>query len=90
MTNYREILRLYRQGISLRGISRSLSCSRNTVSQVIQKANEAELTWLIAETLTNQQIEIQLFPDFYLTQLSSNEPKTLINRASTFFLGSTI
>ncbi len=25
-----------------------------------------------------------------LTQLSSNEPKTLINRASTFFLGSTI
>jgi len=66
MTNYREILRLHRQGISLRGISLSLSCSRNTVSQVVQRANASELTWLIAETLTNQQIETQLFPEFYL------------------------
>lgn len=62
MTNYREILRLHMQGISGRGIAASLSCSRNTVANVIQKAVEFNLEWPLPETLTNQEIEEQLFP----------------------------
>ena len=38
MTNYREILRLYAQGISQRSIALSCECSRNTVSKVIAGA----------------------------------------------------
>ena len=40
MTNYREILRLYSQGISQRSIAAGCECSRNTVSKVITRAKE--------------------------------------------------
>ncbi|KXG74964.1 helix-turn-helix domain-containing protein [Thermotalea metallivorans] len=40
MTKYREILRLYSQGISQRSIATSCECSRNTVSKVIARAKE--------------------------------------------------
>ena len=62
MTNYREILRLNKQGISGRGIAASLSCSRNTVSMVIQRAFELNFEWPIPETMTNQKIREAFFP----------------------------
>ncbi|WP_235911009.1 helix-turn-helix domain-containing protein [Heliobacterium mobile] len=44
MTNYREILRLNSQGISQRSISVSCECSRNTVSKVLKRAQEVDVT----------------------------------------------
>ncbi len=71
MTNYREILRLHSQGISRRGIAASLSCSRNNVSMIIQRATDQSLEWPLPDTLTNEMIEEQLFPAY----LSSNPQK---------------
>jgi len=62
MTNYREILRLNKQGISGRGIAVSLSCSRNTVSKVIKRAVELNLKWPLPETMSNQMIGEMFFP----------------------------
>jgi len=62
MTNYREILRLNKQGISGRGIAASLSCSRNTVSKVIQRAFDLNIKLPLPETITNQRIGEMFFP----------------------------
>ncbi|WP_253187068.1 helix-turn-helix domain-containing protein [Paenibacillus sp. GP183] len=43
MTPYREILRLHSQGISQRNIAASCVCSRNTISKIIQRAEEIGL-----------------------------------------------
>lgn len=40
MTKYREILRLYSQGISKRGIASSCQCSRNTINAVLEQAEQ--------------------------------------------------
>gem|GEM_PF-2838125 len=40
MTEYREILRLKSQGISQRSIAVSCGCARNTVANVIWRAEE--------------------------------------------------
>jgi len=45
MTKYREILRLWDQGISKSSIAKSCECSRNTVSSVISRAEEAKMRW---------------------------------------------
>jgi hypothetical protein len=55
------------QGISGRGIASSLSCSRNTVSMVIQRASELCLECPIPETITNQMLEEKFFPANNLT-----------------------
>ena len=44
MIRYREILRLYSQGISKTAIAQSCECSRNTVSKVVQRAEEVGIT----------------------------------------------
>ena len=40
MTQYREILRLYNQGINISSIASCCECSRNTVKNVLQNADE--------------------------------------------------
>lgn len=45
MTNYKEILRLYSQGISQRGIASSISYSRNTVKCILDLATVRDITW---------------------------------------------
>ena len=50
MTEYREILRLYSQGISQRSIAESINCSRNTVAKVLQRAKELEIFWPLETT----------------------------------------
>ena len=54
MTNYREILRLYSQGISQRGIASSCQCSRNTVSAVIKRADEIGIYWPFEKEISNE------------------------------------
>lgn len=62
MTKYREILRLYSQGISQRNIALSCECSRNTVAKVLERAGELHITWSLPEGTTDGVLDKQLFP----------------------------
>ena len=57
MTNYREILRLKSLGFSQRNIALSCPCSRNTVSKVLKKAQELDISWPLTEEQTNAVLE---------------------------------
>lgn len=70
MTNYREILRLKSLGLSERKIALSCSCSRNTVSRVLKKSRELDLTWPLDQAQTNATLQKKLFP-----KLKENNPK---------------
>ena len=61
MTKYREILRLYSQGISQRSIAVSCECSRNTVSKVIARAKELNVTWPLSSETTDGELEKLFF-----------------------------
>lgn len=61
MTRYREILRLHSQGISQRNIAASCACSRNTVSKIIQRADELGITWPLEKELTDGELRQRLF-----------------------------
>ena len=62
MTKYREILRQKSLGISERNIALSCNVSRNTVSKVIKKAAEMNLSWPLPDKLTDGVIRGMLFP----------------------------
>ena len=62
MTNYREIIRLNSLKFSNVGISNSLGCSRNTVSEVLALAEKHSLEWPIPDALTNSDIEHLFYP----------------------------
>lgn len=62
MTNYCEILRLNSLGFSQRNIVLSCSCSRNTVSKVLKRAEELDLSWPLSEDQTNAVLEALLYP----------------------------
>jgi transposase len=62
MTKYREILRLYSQGISQRNIALSCECSRNTVAKVIERAGELQISWPLPEGTTDGELDKQFFP----------------------------
>lgn len=62
MTNYREIMRLHSQGISIRSIAASLSCSRNTISMFIKQAKVFHLKYPLPESMDNEKIGKLLFP----------------------------
>ena len=49
MTKYREILRLSSLGFSNRNIALSVPCSRNTVSKVLKRAKELNLSWPLSD-----------------------------------------
>lgn len=63
MTEYREILRLYSQGISQRAIAVSLSCSRNTVATVLQRAKELSIAWPLMPATTDAVLDKFFYPD---------------------------
>ncbi len=62
MTKYREILRLKSLGFSDRNIAHSVSCSRNTVPRVVNKAKEHGLSWPLPDDMTDGVIEKILYP----------------------------
>lgn len=63
MTKYREILRLHSQGISQRNIALSCACSRNTVSKIIQRAEELSIVWPLEKELTDGELRQRLFAE---------------------------
>ena len=58
MTKYREILRLSSLGFSNRNIALSVPCSRNTVSKVLKRAKELNLSWPLSCLLYTSVIQI--------------------------------
>ncbi|MFZ5987718.1 MAG: IS21 family transposase [Bacillota bacterium] len=62
MTDYREILRLKSLGFSERNIALSCPCSRNTVSKVLKRAEELDISWPMPNEQTNAVLEGMLYP----------------------------
>jgi transposase len=63
MTQYREILRLHSQRISQRNIAVSCACSRNTVSKIIQRAEELGIAWPLEKNLSDGELRQRLFAE---------------------------
>ena len=57
MINYREILRLKSLGYSQRSIASSAKASRNTVSEVLKKAEQLQIVWPLDGDVTNDTLE---------------------------------
>ena len=62
MTKYREILRLKSLGFSDRNIALSVPCSRNTVSKVVKRAAELDLSWPLPDSQTDAVLEQLFYP----------------------------
>jgi transposase len=62
MTEYREILRLNALGLSRRNIAASISRSRNTVSDVLERAAKLGLKWPLELELTDAELERMMYP----------------------------
>jgi transposase len=62
MTKYREILRLKSLNFSERNIALSCSCSRNTVSKVVKRASELNISWPVEDRMADSVLEKTLFP----------------------------
>ena len=62
MTKYREILRLRSLGFSNRNIALSCGVSRNTVSRVLERADELHISWPLDFDMTDGSLGELLFP----------------------------
>ena len=56
MTNYRKILEMQSQGHSQRSIEASFRCSHQTVSSVLDRAQELNITWPLDDDVTNEAL----------------------------------
>lgn len=63
MTKYREILRLSSMGLSQRSIASSCQCSRNTVSEVLTRADQKEISWPLPDEVTEEDLLTMLYPE---------------------------
>ena len=63
MIDYREILRLDNQRISQRSIAVSCGSSRNTVAEVLRRAERIGVDWNGVSTQTNSELQVLLFPE---------------------------
>lgn len=75
MKNYREILRLQALGYSQRNIAAGAKVSRNTVSDVLVRAEELHITWPLDDDVTNETLD-ELFHD---SRKNSPTPYAVIN-----------
>jgi len=63
MRKIREVLRLrYDHKLTTRAIGVSCSIGRTTVSEYLQRAADAGLTWPLPESLDDEALELLLFP----------------------------
>ena len=75
MTNYREILRLHSLGHSQRSIAASAKVSRNTVSEVLKKAEQLHIHLPLDDDVTNEMLDELL----HESRNSSPAPYAVIN-----------
>ena len=62
MTNYREILRLSSLGLNKTQIAQSVGCSRTTVIQVLNIAEEKGISYPFPSDLSDRKLSELLFP----------------------------
>ena len=75
MTKYREILRLKSLEFSERAIANTCHVSRNTVSKVLRRANELNISWpLPDELMTDEVLEELFFPKQKTTSANRRMP----------------
>lgn len=63
MVKYRDILRLHAQNVSQRGIASSCSTSRNTIREVLKRAQEKNISWPFESSWTDHDLQELLFPE---------------------------
>ena len=63
--DYREILRLRSLGCSQRQMERDKLVSREKSKEIFEAADRAGINWPIDPDVTNQELELLLFPDKY-------------------------
>jgi len=80
MTQYREILRLHSQGISQRNIAVNCAYSRNTVSKIIQRAEELGIAWPLEKDLTDGELRQRLFAEIALAPSRKHPDYEYIHR----------
>lgn len=69
MLKAREILRLkFEAGLSLREIGRSCNCGKSTVSEVLERAEKAGITWPL--DLSDKQLMSALYPPVEISHAS--------------------
>jgi len=75
MRKIKEVLRLhFDSGLGQRPIGRCLGLSRTTVGDYLRRAKAAKLEWPLPDSLTDQQLYVQLFPP--AGAVSTATPKT--------------
>lgn len=63
MTNYREILRLADIGLTRTSIGATLGYSRNTVAEVLKRAEDKNLNWPLPSGMGDEDLEVLLYPE---------------------------
>ena len=63
MADFREILRLNSLGLSGRSIAGSVSCSRNTVAEVLARGLKLGLEWPLPLDISDAELKKMLFPE---------------------------
>src|SRR5258707_12923588 len=61
MRQLRHLLRLHHDGVSAREIGRRLGVARSTIQDNLKRAAAAGLKWPLAEDVTEEALELQLF-----------------------------
>lgn len=75
MSKIKEILRLKNiQGLSLNAIGKSVGCSHNTVKDILRRALAANLTWSLAENLSDSEVERRIYGEKKSTVATRPEP----------------
>ena len=62
MTNYREILRLKALGMNKQETAASVGCSRNTVAEVLRRAEALNLSYPLSDEITDSKLAALLYP----------------------------
>jgi transposase len=74
MIRIKEILRLRSMGFGISAISRSCNCTRNTVREVLRRAETHSLQWPLAEDCDDAKLENLLYPSLAMPSPRKPEP----------------
>ena len=74
MVNYREILRLDSLDYNQHQIASSVHSSRNTIREVLHRAEAAGIQWPLDDAVTNEELMSLLYPERVNTTSQRKEP----------------
>jgi transposase len=74
MIRIKEILRLKSMGINISAISRSCNCTRNTVREVLRRAEKHNLQWPLPDNCDDSELMNLLYPTIATPTARKQEP----------------